>query len=193
MAIEFNHSTTPSPTPIPIPAPVSTSTTLAIPSLLSHIPLANRISSFPLVLPGLTTTGSIMSVNIPLYTHHLYTDSPSPKELYNMTAHLHDPHLTIPLDSYLNIDSLLWALYWANLQNQCLGNLLALAATKQSITHCISMIWSIHHQIEENLTIIFTQLGMPKLVTVFPSFSSFPYELIISPSTYEHNVTQTPM
>ena len=165
MAIEFNHSTTPSPAPILIPAPIPISTTLAIPSLLSYIPLANRISSFPLVLPGPTTTGSMLSIDIPLYAHHLCTNSSSPEELHNMTTHLHDPYLTISLNSYLDINSPLWALYQANLQNQCLGNLLTLAATKQSITHCISMIQSIHHQIKENLTIAFAQLGMPKLVT----------------------------
>ena len=27
------------------------------------------------------------------------------------------------------------------------------------------MIWSIHHQIKENLTVTFAQLGMPELVT----------------------------
>ena len=164
MAIKFNHSTTPSSAPIPIPAPIPTSTTLAIPSLLSHITLANRISSFLLVLPGLTTTGFIMLMDVSLYAHHLCTDSPSPEELHNMTACLYDLHLAIPLDSYLNVNSLLWTLY-ANLQNQHLGNLLTLTITKQSITCHISMIWSIHHQIEENLAIAFTQLGMPELVT----------------------------
>ena len=164
MAIELNHSTTPSLAPIPIPAPIPTSTTIAVPFLLSHIPLVDRISSSPLVIPAPTITGSIMSVDIPLYAHHLHTDSPSQEELCNMTAHLCDPHLAIPLDSYLDVDSPLWALYWANLQNQYLGNLLILATTKQSITCHISMIQSIHYQIKENLTITFTQLGMPELV-----------------------------
>ena len=62
MAIKFNHSTSSSPAPIPIPAPIPTSTTIAVPSLHSCIPLANRISSSPLVFPGLATTSSIMSV-----------------------------------------------------------------------------------------------------------------------------------
>ena len=163
MAIKFNHSTTPSSAPIPIPAPIPTSTTIAVPSLLSQISLVDRISSFPLVTP--TTTSPIMLVDIPLYTYHLCTDSPIPEELCNMTTCLCDPCLAIPLNSYLNVDFLLWTLYQANLQNQCLGNLLALTATKQSITHQISMIWSIHHQIKENLTIAFAQLGMPELVT----------------------------
>ena len=117
MAIEFNHFTTFSPTLILIPAPIPTFTTLATPSLPSHISLADRISSSPLVLPGPTTTGSIMSVDVPLYAHYLCIDLSSPEELHNMTAHLCDPHLTIPLDSYLDVNSPLWALYQANLQN----------------------------------------------------------------------------
>ena len=75
MAIKFNCPTTPSPTPIPIPAPIPTST-IAIPSFLSHILLADRISSSPLVLLGSTITSFIMSVDIPIYAHHLCMDSP---------------------------------------------------------------------------------------------------------------------
>ena len=111
MAIKFNYSTTPSPTPILIPAPIPTSATIAIPSLLFYIPLVDRISSLPIITPTPATISPIMSVDIPLYAHHLCIDSPAPKELRNMTAHLHDPCLTIPLDSYLNINSSLWALY----------------------------------------------------------------------------------
>ena len=128
MAIKFNHSITPSPAPISIPAPIPISTTIAVPSLLSHTPLVDRISFHPLITS--TTTSPIMLVDAPLYAHCLHIDSPTPEELHNMTACLCDPCLAIPFNSYLDINFPLWALYWANFQNKCLGNLLALAATK---------------------------------------------------------------
>ena len=42
-------------------------------------------------------------------------------------------------------------------------------------------------------TELVTQGNKGDSVTVFPSFLSFPYGLIISPSTYGHNVTWIPM
>ena len=166
MAIEFNHPTNPSPAPVPIPAPVP-SHTIEIPTLLSRIPLVDRLSSlFTSTFTPLdpTSTGPILSVNIPLYAHPLRPDSLPPTTINTMSSHLRDPCLAVPVGSYLDANSPLWALYHANLQNQCLGNLLTLAATEESITHCLSLIHSIQCQTNENLVLTMFQLGMPELL-----------------------------
>ena len=166
MAIKFNCPTNPLPAPIPIPAPVPSHTT-EIPTLLSRIPLVDRLSSlFTSTFTPLdpTSTGPILSINVPLYAHPLRPDSPPPATINTMSSHLCDPHLAVPLGSYLDANSPLWALYRANLQNQCLGNLLALAATEESVTHCLSLIHSIQQQTDENLALTMFQLGMPELL-----------------------------
>ena len=145
MAIEFNHPTNPSPTPVPIPAPVPFHT-IEIPTLLSRIPLVDRLSSsFTSTFTPLnpTSTGPILSVDVPLYAHPLRPDSPPLTTIHTMSSCLRDPRLAIPLGSYLDTNSPLWALYCANLQNQRLGNLLTLATTEKSITRCLSLICSI--------------------------------------------------
>ena len=136
MAIEFNHPTNPSPAPIPIPAPVPSSM-IAVPTLLSHIPLVDRLSSSfssTFAPPSPAISGPITLVDIPTYAHLLRSDSPSSTTLHTMSFHLRDPRLAVPVGSHLDINSPLWALYCVNLQNQCLGNLLALTATEESIT-----------------------------------------------------------
>ena len=99
MAIEFNCPTNPLPTPVSIPAPVP-SHTIEIPTLLSHIPLVDRLSSlFTSTFTPLnpTFTGPILSVDVPLYAHPLHPDSPLPATINTMSSHLRDPRLAVPM------------------------------------------------------------------------------------------------
>ena len=166
MAIKFNHPTNPSPAPVPIPAPVP-SHTIEIPTLLSRIPLVDRLSSsFTSTFTPLdpTSTGPILSINIPLYAHPLHPDSLPPATINTISSRLRDSCLAVPVGSYLDANSSLWAPYHANLHNQHLGNLLTLAATEESITHRLSLIRSIQRQTDENLALAMFQLGMPELL-----------------------------
>ena len=140
---------------------------IAIPTLLSHIPLVDRLSSSfssTFALPSPAISGPITLVDIPTYAHPLCPDSPSPATLYTMFFHLCNPCLAVPVGSHLDINSPLWALYCVNLQNQCLGNLLALTTTEESIARRLSLICSIQRQIDENLTLTMFQLGMPEFL-----------------------------
>ena len=166
MAIEFNCPTNPSPTPIPIPAPVPSST-IAVPPLLSCISLVDRLlSSFSSTFtpPSPAISSPITLVDVLTYAHPLCPDSPSPATLCTMSSHLHDPRLAVPVGSHLDINSRLWALYHINLQNQCLGNILMLTATEESVTQCLSLIHSIQRQIDKNLALTMFQLGMPEFL-----------------------------
>ena len=97
------HTPPPSGPEFPTPSPLSMSS----PVVTSSPPPAMEIPP-------------ILSVDVPVYCHHLHS-FPSPTEHATLITAIMDPHLTIPFNHYFDDGCPFEALYEAYLQVECLG------------------------------------------------------------------------
>ena len=72
--------------------------------------------------------------------------------------------MAVPLSHYLDMESPLWNLYCAYLQNQHLGNLLSLTTSEASITRKVALLHTIYLEMDGNLSLALHQLYMPEFL-----------------------------
>ena len=164
------HHYTNKPTTISIKQTVSSVSSVSPSTIDFHsLSLADRISSPPLSFstiptPGWTATelpipisihvpttvSSIISVNVPIYAYQLQKELPGGLSLTQIARLLQDLQMAVFLSHYLDMGFPLWNPYHAYLQNQCLGNLLSLAASEVSIIRRVVLLHTIYLEIDGN-------------------------------------------
>ena len=103
----------------------------------------------------------ILSVDVPIYAHHLVNDFPDEQTNTYLSSQLLDSHLASTLDGHMDMGSPLYALYKAFLQCHHLATLVSTTTADAHHVLCKQILCSIHEELEGDLFLAIYQLGMP--------------------------------
>ena len=103
----------------------------------------------------------ILSIDVPIYAHHLVNDFLNEQTNAYLSSQLLDSRLATTLDGHMDMGSLLYVLYKAFFQCHCLTILISTNTTDAHHALCKQILCSIHKELEEDLFLAIYQLGMP--------------------------------
>ena len=103
----------------------------------------------------------ILSVDVPIYAHHLVNNFPDEQTNIYLSSQLLDSHLASTLDRHMDMGSPLYALYKAFLQCHRLATLVSTNTADAHHALCKQILRSIHKELEGDLFLAIYQLGMP--------------------------------
>ena len=103
----------------------------------------------------------ILSVDVPIYAHHLVNDFPDKQTNTYLSSQLLNSHLASTLDGHMDMGSPLYALYKAFLQCHHLATLVSTNTADAHHALCKQILHSIHEELEGDLFLAMYQLGMP--------------------------------
>ena len=104
----------------------------------------------------------IISVDVPIATHHLHKGTLDGHRHNVLHSHLDTPHLHRTFEFHLELNSPLWSITRIYLQNQCLKAILDLASSLSSISCRCNTLRTIQQEVEEDLFSTFYQMQMPE-------------------------------
>ena len=103
----------------------------------------------------------ILSVDVPVYAHHLVNDFPDKQTNVYLSSQLLDSRLTTTLDRHMDMGSPLYMLYKAFLQCHHLSTLISTNTADTHHTLYKQILCFIHEELEGDLFLAIYQLGMP--------------------------------
>ena len=102
----------------------------------------------------------IHSVTIPLYTHTLRDDFPDTRDIKKLSNYLRSPAFALSINSFLDIDSPLYALRCAYLKNSHLRLMSTNLSPSPQQTVLSRLVREVYLEIEGSLVMAMYQLGM---------------------------------
>ena len=114
----------------------------------------------------------IISVDVPIYAHHLREGTLGEPERDALHSLLYSPHIHRILESHLDDNSPLWSATRIYIQVQRLRTLLDLASSPSSIGRRCNTLHTIQRTIQEDLFSLFHQFHMPEFVADVERYSA---------------------
>ena len=107
------------------------------------------------------SAAGILSVDVPVYTHHLVNNFLDEQTNAYLSSQLLDSRLASTLDRHMDMGSPLYALYKAFLQCHRLATFISTNTADAHHALCKQILHSIHEELEGDLFLAMYQLGMP--------------------------------